>query len=111
MFSFLIVSIIFILLFRLKYDEDKGTGLEAILKYSTTNQAILEGLMGVFGAGLQNGVAICLSYKDSAGLQATTTIMTYGKSLQGQANEYLPSAAGGTSIMDSYTIASSSIGE
>lgn len=41
----------------LKYDEDKGTGLEAILKYSTTNQAILEGLMGVFGAGLQNGVA------------------------------------------------------
>ena len=41
----------------LKYDVDKGDGLEAIYKYSTTNQAIFEGLMGVFGAGLQNGVA------------------------------------------------------
>lgn len=60
---------------------------------------------------IMNGVAICLSYKDSAGLQATTSIMTYGKSLQEQANEYLPSAAAGSSIVDSYTVVSDKIGE
>ena len=60
---------------------------------------------------ITNGVAICLSYRDSAGLQATTSIMTYGKSLQEQANEYLPSAAAGSSIVDSYTVASDKIGE
>ena len=58
-----------------------------------------------------NGVAICLSYKDSAGLQATTSIMTYGKSLQEQANAYLPSAAAGSSIVDSYMVVSDKIGE
>lgn len=58
-----------------------------------------------------NGVAICLSYKDSAGLQATTSIMTYGKSLQEQANVYLPSATAGSSIVDSYTVVSGKIGE
>lgn len=71
----------------------------------------------LFGSGnaaaddITNGVAICLSYKDSAGLQATTSIMTYGKSLREQANEYLPSAAAGSSIVDSYMIISDKIGE
>lgn len=60
---------------------------------------------------INNGVAICLSYKDSAGLQATTSIMTYGESLQEQANAYLPSAAAGSSIVDSYMIISDKIGE
>ena len=78
----------------------------------------ITGITGLlFGAGnaassdIMNGVAICLSYRDSAGLQTSTSIMTYGESLQEQANAYLPSAAAGTSIVDSYTIVSSSIGE
>lgn len=78
----------------------------------------LTGITGIlFGSGnaafddIMNGVAICLSYKDSAGLQATTSIMTYGKSLQEQANEYLPSAAAGSSIVDSYMVVSDKIGE
>ena len=58
-----------------------------------------------------NGAAICLSYRDSAGLQTSTSIMTYGESLQEQANAYLPSAEAGSSIVDSYTIVSSNIGE
>lgn len=85
----------------------------------TDNKKIqLTGITGLlFGLGnsassdIMNGVAICLSYKDSAGLQATTSIMTYGKSLQEQANEYLPSAAAGSSIVDSYTVVSDKIGE
>lgn len=60
---------------------------------------------------IKNGVAICLSYKDSAGLQATTSIMTYGKGLQEQANAYLPSAEAGSSIVDSYMIISDKIGK
>lgn len=78
----------------------------------------LTGITGLlFGSGnsafsdIMNGVAICLSYRDSAGLQATTSIMTYGESLQGQANEYLPSASAGSSIIDSYMIISDKIGE
>lgn len=78
----------------------------------------LKGITGIlFGSGnaasadITNGVAICLSYKDSAGLQATTSIMTYGESLQEQANEYLPNAAAGSSIVDSYMIISDKIGE
>lgn len=78
----------------------------------------LKGITGIlFGTGnaassdITNGVAICLSYRDSAGLQATTSIMTYGKSLQEQANAYLPSAAAGSSIVDSYMIISDKIGE
>ena len=78
----------------------------------------LTGITGLlFGSGnsassdIMNGVAICLSYRDSAGLQATTSIMTYGKSLQEQANEYLPSASAGSSIVDSYTVVSDKIGE
>lgn len=78
----------------------------------------LTGITGLlFGSGnnasddIMNGVAICLSYKDSAGLQTTTSIMTYGQSLQQQANEYLPSAAAGSSIVDSYTVVSGKIGE
>lgn len=78
----------------------------------------LTGITGLlFGSGnsarddIMNGVAICLSYKDSAGLQATTSIMTYGKSLQAQANEYLPNAGAGSSIVDSYVIVSDKIGE
>lgn len=78
----------------------------------------LKGITGLlFGSGnsaysdITNGVAICLSYKDSAGLQATTSIMTYGESLQEQANAYLPSAAAGSSIVDSYMIISDKIGE
>lgn len=78
----------------------------------------LTGITGLlFGSGnsassdIMNGVAICLSYRDSAGLQATTSIMTYGESLQQQANEYLPSASVGSSIIDSYMIISDKIGE
>ena len=78
----------------------------------------LTGITGIlFGSGnavaddITNGVAICLSYRDSAGLQTTTSIMTYGKSLQEQANEYLPSATAGSSIVDSYMIVSDKIGE
>lgn len=72
---------------------------------------ILFGLGNAVSDDIMNGVAICLSYKDSAGLQATTSIMTYGKSLQEQANEYLPSSAAGSSIVDSYMIVSDKIGE
>lgn len=78
----------------------------------------LTGITGLlFGSGnsasadIVNGVAICLSYRDSAGLQATTSIMTYGESLQEQANAYLPSAAAGSSIVDSYMVVSDKIGE
>lgn len=78
----------------------------------------LTGITGLlFGLGnsafsdIMNGVTICLSYKDSAGLQTTTSIMTYGESLQEQANEYLPGAAAGSSIVDSYTVVSDKIGE
>lgn len=78
----------------------------------------LTGITGLlFGSGnsafsdIMNGVAICLSYRDSAGLQATTSIMTYGESLREQANAYLPSAEAGSSIMDSYMIISDKIGE
>lgn len=78
----------------------------------------LKGITGLlFGSGnnafddIVNGVAICLSYKDSAGLQATTSIMTYGESLRQQSNAYLPSAAAGSSIVDSYTVVSDKIGE
>lgn len=78
----------------------------------------LTGITGIlFGSGnaassdITNGIAICLSYRDSAGLQATTSIMTYGESLQEQANAYLPSAAAGSSIVDSYMIISDKIGE
>lgn len=59
---------------------------------------------------IMNGVAICLSYRDSAGLQATTSIMTYGESLQEQSDEYLPGASAGSSIIDSYMIISDKIG-
>lgn len=78
----------------------------------------LTGITGLlFGSGnnafsdIENGVAICLSYRDSAGLQATTSIMTYGESLQDQANAYLPSASAGSSVIDSYMIISDKIGE
>lgn len=78
----------------------------------------LKGITGLlFGSSnmafgdIMNGVAICLSYKDSTGLQTTTSIMTYGKSLQEQANAYLPSAATGSSIVDSYMIISDKIGK
>lgn len=72
---------------------------------------LLFGLGNSASSDIMNGVAICLSYKDSAGLQATTSIMTYGESLQEQANMYLPSAAAGSSIVDSYTVVSDKIGE
>lgn len=72
---------------------------------------LLFGKGNAASADIENGIAICLSYRDSAGLQTTTSIMTYGESLQEQANEYLPNAAAGTSIIDSYTIVSSNIGE
>lgn len=78
----------------------------------------LTGITGLlFGSGnsafsdIVNGVAICLSYRDSAGLQATTSIMTYGESLQEQANEYFPSATAGASIVDSYMVVSDKIGQ
>lgn len=72
---------------------------------------LLFGSVNMASDDIMNGVAICLSYKDSAGLQTTTSIMTYGKSLQEQANEYLPNATAGSSIVDSYTIISDKIGE
>lgn len=72
---------------------------------------LLFGLGNAAFADIVNGVAICLSYKDSAGLQATTSIMTYGESLQEQANAYLPSAAAGSSVVDSYMVVSDKIGE
>lgn len=72
---------------------------------------LLFGTGNAASADINNGVAICLSYRDSAGLQTSTSVMTYGESLREQANEYLPSAAAGSSIIDSYTIASSDIGE
>lgn len=85
---------------------------------SGPKQIQITGITGLlFGAAnmssddIVNGMAICLSYRDSAGLQTSTSVMTYGKSLQEQANEYLPSAAAGTSIVDSYTIVSYNIGE
>lgn len=85
---------------------------------SGATKAKITGITGLlFGKGnaassdIENGVAICLSYRDSAGLQTSTSVMTYGESLQEQANEYLPSAPAGTSIIDSYTIVSSDIGE
>ena len=72
---------------------------------------LLFGKGNAASADIENGAAICLSYRDSAGLQTSTSVMTYGESLQEQANEYLPSAAAGASVIDSYTIASSGIGE
>lgn len=86
-----------------------GTGDKKI--QLTGIKGILFGLGNAASADIVNGVAICLSYRDSAGLQATTSIMTYGKSLQEQANEYLPNAAAGSSIVDSYMIVSDKIGE
>lgn len=86
-----------------------GTGDKKIQLTGITG--ILFGLGNAASADIVNGVAICLSYRDSAGLQATTSIMTYGKSLQEQANEYLPNAAAGSSIVDSYMIVSDKIGE
>lgn len=77
------------------------TGITGLL-FGTSNMALDD---------IVNGIAICLSYRDSAGLQTSTSIMTYGKSLQEQASEYLPSATVGASIIDSYTIVSSTIGE
>lgn len=86
-----------------------GTGDKKIQLTGITS--LLFGTANMVSDDIKNGVAICLSYKDSAGLQATTSIMTYGKSLQEQANAYLPSAAAGSSIVDSYMIASDKIGE
>ena len=86
-----------------------GTGDKKIQLTGITG--ILFGLGNAASSDIVNGVAICLSYRDSAGLQATTSIMTYGKSLQEQANEYLPNAAAGSSIVDSYMIVSDKIGE
>lgn len=87
-------------------------------KGSESTKAKITGITGLlFGKDnavsddINNGVAICLSYRDSAGLQTSTSVMTYGGSLQEQANEYLPSATAGASIIDSYTITSSDIGE
>lgn len=86
-----------------------GTGDKKIQLTGITG--LLFGAPNMASSDIMNGVAICLSYKDSAGLQATTSIMTYGESLQEQANAYLPSAAAGSSIVDSYTVASDKIGE
>lgn len=72
---------------------------------------LLFGTANMASGDMENGVAICLSYKDSAGLQATTSIMVYGEALQEQANAYLPSAAAGSSVVDSYTVVSDKIGE
>lgn len=72
---------------------------------------LLFGTANMASDDIENGVAICLAYKDSAGLQATTSIMVYGKELQEQANAYLPSAAAGSSIVESYTVVSGKIGE
>lgn len=89
------------------YTQDPGSNKTQI----TGITALLFGSANMASADMENGVAICLSYRDSAGLQTTTSIMTYGESLKEQANEYLPSAAAGASIVDSYAIVSSSIGE
>lgn len=85
---------------------------------SDPTPASIKGLTTLaFGTGypaeddIENGIAICLSYRDSAGLQTTTSIMTYGKALQSQANDYLPTAAAGQSIIDSYQIVSQNLGE
>lgn len=85
---------------------------------SGSTEARITGITGLlFGAAnmasddIENGVAICLSYKDSAGWQATTSVMVYGKALREQANAYLPSAAAGSSVVDSYTVVSDKIGE
>lgn len=86
-----------------------GTGDKKIQLTGITG--ILFGTANMASSDIDNGVAICLSYRDSAGLQATTSIMTYGKSLQEQANEYLPNAAAGSSIVDSYMLVSDKIGE
>lgn len=86
-----------------------GTGDKKIQLTGITG--ILFGSGNAASADIVNGVAICLSYRDSAGLQATTSIMTYGESLQEQASEYLPNAAAGSSIVDSYMIVSDKIGE
>lgn len=86
-----------------------GTGDKKIQLTGITG--LLFGLGNSASSDITNGVAICLSYKDSAGLQATTSIMTYGGSLQEQANMYLPSAAAGSSVVDSYTVVSDKIGE
>lgn len=86
-----------------------GTGDKKIQLTGITG--LLFGSANMAADDIMNGVAICLSYKDSAGLQATTSIMTYGESLQEQANEYLPSATAGSSIVDSYMIVSDKIGE
>lgn len=86
-----------------------GTGDKKIQLTGITG--LLFGLGNSAFADIVNGVAICLSYKDSAGLQVTTSIMTYGESLQEQANAYLPSAAAGSSVVDSYTVVSGKIGE
>lgn len=89
------------------YTQDSGPSQTQI----TGITGLLFGAANMSSGDIVNGVAICLSYRDSAGLQTSTSVMTYGESLQGQANEYLPSAAAGTSIVDSYTIVSSNIGE
>lgn len=85
---------------------------------SGSTPASIKGLTTLtFGTGystensIESGIAICLSYRDSAGLQTTTSIMMYGEELQSQANNYLPTAEAGRSIVDSYQIVSSSIGE
>lgn len=89
------------------YTQGSGSSATRI----TGITGLLFGAPNMASDDVVNGVAICLSYRDSAGLQTSTSVMTYGKSLQEQANEYLPSATAGTSIIDSYTIVSSSIGE
>lgn len=86
-----------------------GTGDKKIQLTGITG--LLFGSPNIASDDVDNGVAICLSYKDSTGLQATTSIMTYGKSLREQANAYLPSAAAGSSIVDSYMVVSDKIGE
>lgn len=86
-----------------------GTGDKKIQLTGITG--LLFGTANMASDDIKNGVAICLSYRDSAGLQATTSIMVYGKSLQEQANAYLPNAEAGSSIVDSYTVVSTKIGE
>lgn len=86
-----------------------GTGDKKIQLTDITG--ILFGTANMASSDIDNGVAICLSYRDSAGLQATTSIMTYGEELREQANAYLPSAAAGSSIVDSYMVVSDKIGE
>lgn len=89
------------------YTQGTGTGKTQI----TGITGLLFGQGNAARADIVNGVAICLSYRDSAGMQTSTSIMTYGESLQAQANKYLPSAAAGVSIVDSYSIVSLAIGE